>query len=375
MQPGVAGVSTIAYCAPDASASDAAPTPYPRAAGAEHSVGARCQSGHMSSTSHGVPGRRAAHSAAGLAYAIPVRTATEEHVALVALLRTLNKGQRWASVTEAVLEAQSAVSVWEEKVGEALLPDPELGVAYTDAASDVAVWAEAGLRLIGILDDDYPARLREIHQAPPFLFASGQVLNDDPAIAVVGSRKASDRGLSIASAIATELAHEGVTVLSGLAAGIDASAHTAALNAGGRTVAVIGTGISKQYPAANRALQQEIADKGLVLSQFWPDAPPQQHNFLMRNAVMSGYGRATVVVEASEKSGARAQARMAVEHGRPVILTDQVVNGNDWAKVLVSRPGVYVAGGIDQAMGFIHEVLNRDNKVDLLLGDLLGAGL
>jgi DNA processing protein len=302
-------------------------------------------------------------------------TATDEHVALVALLRTLKKGQRWASVTEVVLETLSAVKVWDDKASETLLPDPELTGAYDQAAADVAAWAAAGYRMIGILDEVYPSRLREIHQAPPFLFAAGELLADDPAIAVVGSRKASDRGLNIASSIATALAGEGVTVLSGLAAGIDAAAHTAALKAGGRTVAIIGTGINKQYPAANRALQNEIAETGLLLSQFWPDAPPQQHNFLMRNAVMSGYGRATVVVEASEKSGARAQARMAVEHGRPVILTDQVVAANEWAKVLVGRPGVHIASSMGEAMEVIRDVLDQDSQVDQLLGDLLGAGL
>lgn len=310
-----------------------------------------------------------------LTYADHMGTDTEERAALVALLRTLDKGERWASVTERVLECGSAVEVWERKTGESLLPDPNLDAAYYQAALDVKEWLSAGYQMVGILDEEYPARLREIHQAPPFLFAAGTLLRDDPAIAVVGSRKASERGLGIASAIATQLANEGVTVLSGLAAGIDASAHTAALAAGGRTVAIIGTGISKQYPAANRALQAEIMKKGLVLSQFWPDAPPQQHNFLMRNAVMSGYGRATVVVEAGEQSGARAQARMAVEHGRPVILTDQVVDANEWAKVLVKRPGVYVAHRHDEAMAHIHRALDRDNKVDRLLDDLLGAGL
>ena len=95
----------------------------------------------------------------------------------------------------------------------------------------------------------------------------------------------------------------------------------------------------------------------------------------MRNAVMSGYGRATVVVEASEQSGARAQARMAVEHGRPVILTDQVVAANQWAKVLIERPGVYVASDMEQALNHVHRVLSSDDSVDELLGDLLGAGL
>ena len=302
-------------------------------------------------------------------------TATAEHVALVALLRTLNKGQRWASVTEDVLECGSAAALWERKVSDALLLDPELEAAYKQAETDVAAWADAGYKMVAILDAGYPARLREIHQAPPFLFAAGELKVDDPAIAVVGSRKASERGLAIASAIATALAKEHVTVLSGLAAGVDAAAHTAALAAGGRTVAIIGTGINKQYPAANKALQGEITEKGLVLSQFWPDAPPQQHNFLMRNAVMSGYGRATVVVEASEKSGARAQARMAVEHGRPVVLTDQVVAANEWAKALIQRPSVFVATGIEEAIERIHQILDRDNKVDELLGDLIGAGL
>ena len=313
--------------------------------------------------------------APALSYSGHMSTATEEHIALVALLRTLHKGERWASVTERVLDCHSALAIWEEKVGATLLPDPELSAAYEEAALDVREWSKAGYQMVGILDELYPARLREIHQAPPFLFAAGKLQSEDPAIAVVGSRKASERGLGIATSIATALANERVTVLSGLAAGIDAAAHIAALAAGGRTVAIIGTGINKQYPAANRVLQDEITRKGLVLSQFWPDAPPQKHNFLMRNAVMSGYGRATVVVEASEQSGARAQARMAVEHGRPVILTDQVVAANEWAKVLVNRPGVHVARGMEEAMEHIHRVLDRDNRVDQLLGELLGSGL
>ena len=313
--------------------------------------------------------------ASALAYAGTMTMAPEEHAALVALLRNLAKGERWGTVTERVLELGSAVDVWHDKTADALLPDPSLSAEFDQAMLDVKEWANAGWHMVGILDDAYPARLREIHQAPPFLFAAGTLLPDDRAIAVVGSRKASPRSLDIASSIAAALANEHVTVLSGLAAGIDAAAHTAALEAGGRTVAIIGTGIAKQYPAVNRALQAEIERRGLVLSQFWPDAPPQKHNFLMRNAVMSGYGRATVVVEAGEQSGARAQARMAVEHGRPVILTDHVVAANEWAKSLVERPGVSVAGSMEAVMDQIHRVLDRENKVDRLLDDLVGAGL
>ena len=133
-------------------------------------------------------------------------------------------------------------------------------------------------------------------------------------------------------------------------------AHRAALDAGGRTVAVIATGIGRVYPAENRSLQEEIASRGLVLSQFWPDAPPQKHAFLMRNATMSGYGLATVVVEAGEMSGARSQARVAVEHGRQVILTDRVVDANEWAQNLVGRPGVHVAGSVAAVLDVVEQV-------------------
>jgi DNA processing protein len=160
-----------------------------------------------------------------------------------------------------------------------------------------------------------------------------------------------------------------VTVVAGLAAGIDTAAHRAALADGGRTVAIIGTGINNAYPGHNRDLQDEIVARGLVLSQFWPDAPPRRHTFLMRNATMSGYGLATVVVEAGEHSGARAQARLAFEHGRPVILTGMVVEQNDWARALVGRPGIHVAsslrsildivGGLIQERATVSDELHR----------------
>ena len=313
---------------------------------------------------------------AGASYAVAVPDhRDDEHAALVALLRSLPKGSRWSTVTDLVLERGSAVEVWTAAETDALLPRPERAEVLVQAAADVARWRAGGRRFVGILDGDYPVRLREVHQAPPFLFAAGQLIADDAAIAVVGSRKASPRSLEIASTIAAELVKESVTVLSGLADGVDGAAHRAALEAGGRTVAVIGTGIDRCYPAVNRELQHKIAADGLVLSQFWPDAPPQPHNFIMRNAVMSGYGRATVVVQAGEHSGARAQARMAIEHGRPVILTDQVVADTKWAKQMLGRPGVQVAAGPSQVMNHIHAALKQDSQVDALLSELAGSML
>jgi len=318
---------------------------------------------------------RAAGGAWG-SYAVAVPDHRDhEHAALVALLRSLPKGGRWNTVTDLVLERGSAVEVWTEAEVDALLPRPERVELLAQAAADIARWRAEGRRFVGILDADYPVRLREVHQAPPFLFAAGQLVADDAAVAIVGSRKASPRSLEIASAVATELVKEGVTVLSGLADGVHGAAHRTALDAGGRTVAVIGTGIGRCYPTINRELQDRIAVDGLVLSQFWPDAPPQPRNFIMRNAVMSGYGRATVVVQAGEQSGARAQARMAIEHGRPVILTDHVVADTEWAKRLVGRPGVQVAASLPEVMAHVHAALNQESEVDALLSELAGSML
>lgn len=186
-------------------------------------------------------------------------------------------------------------------------------------------------------------------------------------------RKASDRGLAIAAGVAHELVARGVTVAAGLALGIDTAAHSAALADGGRTVAVIGTGINKVYPAKNRDLHEEIASHGLLLSQFWPDAPPQKQNFLMRNATMSGYGLATVVVEAGEHSGARAQARIAVEHGRPVILTDLVVGRNDWAQALVGRPGIHVASSLKSVLDAVDQLIAERSAVGAELRRFVSA--
>jgi DNA processing protein len=185
-------------------------------------------------------------------------------------------------------------------------------------------------------------------------------------VSVVGSRQASARGLEIARSVATGLANRGITVISGLAKGIDTAAHRAALDVGGRTVAVIGTGINQSYPAENKDLQARIAREGLVLSQFWPDAPPTKQTFPMRNAV-SGFGLATIVVEAGEQSGARIQARKAVAHGRPVILTDLVTTANKWPHELIGQPGVHVAHGTAEIMAVVESIVAGQDEVDELL--------
>jgi DNA processing protein len=287
----------------------------------------------------------------------------EERAALLALLRVRPGGMRWADTTSEVLEAGSALEVWHRLVPAVLLEAPGEPNPLEAAAQEMAEWDKQGWVLVTILDPGYPTRLRGIHQAPPVLFARGSMVQDEPAVSVVGSRKTSERGLVIAAAVARELVSRRITVISGLAAGIDTTAHRAALAAGGRTVAVIGTGINKVYPAENRDLQEEIATRGLVLSQFLPDAPPQKHHFPMRNATMSGYGLATVVVEAGEHSGARGQARIAVEHGRPVILTDAVVERNEWARSLLGRPGVHTASSLAEVLAVVDGIIAEQEAV------------
>jgi DNA processing protein len=271
-------------------------------------------------------------------------TTRPESAALVALLRL---GRRpWRAYAALVEDAGSARAVLERELDgqddqASLLPeDPEPIVAQ--AASDIAAWDAAGMHLVTVLDPGYPDNLRAVHDRPPLIFVAGALqATDARAIAVIGSRQASPLGLNAAGAVSEHLVQSGFTVVSGLAAGVDTAAHTAALQAGGRTLAVLGTGLARCYPPQNAALQRQLADRCAVISQFWPDTPPSRHSFPQRNAVMSGLSLATVIVEAARTSGARIQARRALAHGRPVFLMRPVLS-EPWARALSQRPGTYV---------------------------------
>jgi DNA processing protein len=206
-----------------------------------------------------------------------------ERAAFVALLHTRPRRMTWSQITSEVDVQGSAVRLWNNQHPPALFDPAADQPALTAARLDLVRWRAADLGFSTFLDDDYPAQLRDIHDLPPVLFHRGRLVPGEIAMAVIGSRAASERGLSAARSIAEGLVQRGISVLAGLAAGIDTAAHVAALEAGGRTVAVIGTGINRYYPAENRALQDRIARDGLLLSQFWPDAPPTKHGFPLRN--------------------------------------------------------------------------------------------
>jgi len=204
--------------------------------------------------------------------------------------------------------------------------------------------AQVQARLVTVLDRaEYPSNLRVIPSPPPFLFYRGELHRDDArSVAVVGTRQASDEGRRRARRLAEKLAAEGVTVISGLAKGIDTEAHTATLEAGGRTIAVVGTGILHTYPKGNAGLADRIPGSGAVVSQFWPDAPPTRYSFPMRNAVMSGISQGTAVIEASSTSGAKMQARIALEQGKRAFLMASLVTREEWAQRYLERGAIEV---------------------------------
>ena len=210
--------------------------------------------------------------------------------------------------------------------------------AYDRADAELDAASTLGARMTTVLDDNYPTNLRFIHNLPPFLFYRG-ALNahrDANSVAVVGTRKASADGLDRARRMARRLVEHGVSIVSGLARGIDTAAHQAALDVGGRTIAVFGTGITMVYPAENADLVARIIDTGgLVVSQFFPTATPSAWTFPRRNEVTSGISQGTVVIEASQKSGARMQARLAYEHGKQVFLVESLATSQEWARTML----------------------------------------
>ncbi|MBH5141421.1 DNA-processing protein DprA [Rhodococcus erythropolis] len=294
-------------------------------------------------------------------------SSAEEKVALFALLAERPHKMSWSAIASEVALRGSAADMWNELHPPTFEGMNDEGGRLSDAQSQLDEWASGDFDVVTVLDSGYPTSLREIYDLPPVLFTKGELQADVVGVSVVGSRKASDPGVQIAANLARGLVDRGISVISGLAAGIDAAAHTAAIDAGGRPIGVIGTGIDLAYPAANRDLHARVAEAGALISQFFPGAPPRRQHFPMRNAVMSGIGRASIVVEASEHSGARIQARLAVEHGRPVILTNLVVDATEWGRALIGRPGVHVASSTADAMSIVEDVLSSDMRSDRTL--------
>ncbi|MFD3038530.1 DNA-processing protein DprA [Mycolicibacterium senegalense] len=282
---------------------------------------------------------------------------------VVALMRDLPRTLTLASIGEALLDAGSASGLWEEHVDTTLVSVPGTEPDRDAAARDVEQWTERGWRTLTVLDEDYPDRVRAARRPPALLMAAGTLAADDNSVAIVGSRKASDAGLDFARGVAIGLAAHDVTVVSGLAEGVDTAAMTAALEVGGRVVGVIGTGIDRAYPAPNAKLQATVAERGLVVSQFLPGFPGAKWAFPARNKTMSAYSGVTVIAEATEKSGTKHQAAEAVAHGRRLVLHSSVATGTTWGRELRDRPDVFVVSTAGEAVAQLEQIAAADQTV------------
>ena len=164
--------------------------------------------------------------------------------------------------------------------------------------------------------------------------------------------------------MATLLSQHDVTVLSGLAKGIDTAAHTACLEVEGRTISVLGSGINRVYPKENEQLAATIARRGALVSQFWPDSPPTKFTFPRRNVVMSGMGQGTVVIEASATSGAKMQARLALEHGKRVWLLRSLYEEHSWARTYANERGAKVVENVEDIVSDLRSTEAVQERAD-----------
>ena len=210
-----------------------------------------------------------------------------------------------------------------------------------------------GIRKVVYGDPLFPRHLTSVPHVPISLFYKGELRESDSiSVAVVGSRRASSAGKKRAYRLAAELVGAGVTIVSGLAEGIDGAAHRGALAAGGRTIVVMGTGLNHVYPQVHEELFSQIIDQGAAVSQFAPGFTGYRggRNFLQRNHVLVGMAQVLIVVEAQQRSGSAAAIRVALEQGRPVGLLRSLVEAEAWAAQLVDSGRAFVVAGTEDVM-------------------------
>jgi len=287
---------------------------------------------------------------------------TSSDTAALLLLQRLAKPRRAAELLEEHGDPIAALRAVEGTTQ--LTLDAAASASHEAKLDEVVRELEAleaeGISLLTVLDDAYPRNLRLVYDRPLILWVRGALSEDDDrSVAVVGTRRASPAGLERARQISHQLVDAGYVVVSGLAVGIDAASHLAALEAGGRTIAVVGTGLRHAFPKENAELQRRLGDESAVLSQFEPNQEARKWTFPMRNAVMSGIARATVVVEATYTSGARMQARLALEHGRPVVLMKSLLE-HEWAQEYARRPGVHVVSEVAEVVDHLDRLYAPD---------------
>jgi len=197
---------------------------------------------------------------------------------------------------------------------------------FSEEKKEIENFKKNEIKFISFLNKNFPEELKSIPDAPIALFYKGEIDNDSPKISVVGTRRCSSYGKKVAEEIAELLSNNGVIVVSGLAYGIDSSAHIGALKGCGKTYAVLGGGLNKVYPKSNINLSKKIEERGAVISEYFPDDEPRDFQFPERNRIIAGLSKAAVLVEAPEKSGALITVDFAIDFGREVFCVPGPIN-------------------------------------------------
>ena len=261
----------------------------------------------------------------------------------------------WGAPTEALRDAGLS-----DKIIENL-------VSTRDQVDLDKIWDQIEATGISVLiqqDENYPKRLKELDQPPPLIYTQGEIIPDDEwSVAIVGTRRVTAYGRQVAEDIAGSLARNGLTIISGLARGVDSIAHQAALNAGGRTIAVLGSGLDRIYPPENRRLAEQIKASGVLISEYSPSTPPEASNFPQRNRLISGLSLAVIVVEAGIKSGALITANFAADQGREVFAVPGNITspGSMGTNRLISN-GAHPMLGADQVLEILELGLVAEHR-------------
>jgi DNA processing protein len=271
----------------------------------------------------------------------------DDHLHWLALRMTPGLGTRKAGQLIGVFRSPQAIfrasrsELESAGISAAVAQSIASGCAFDEAITQHQKLIEAGAVLIPLPDPRYPPRLRDIFDPPPVLFAKGRVdLLQTLMLAVVGTRRPTSYGTIAAERLAKDLSAAGLTIVSGMARGIDTAAHRATLDSGGDTIAVFGCGVDEVYPAENRKLAMEIAEKGLVLSEFPMGTPAYPQNFPVRNRIVSGLGAGVLVVEGSEYSGSGITAKLAVEQNREIFaVPGNITSKMSWGPNLLIKQG------------------------------------
>ena len=253
---------------------------------------------------------------------------------------------------EAVLSADSASLLAVRNLGPKLVNVIRNAADHVDVEAIMQWCGDRQVTILQITSPHYPPSLRELSDAPPILFIQGELKPCDAlAVAIVGTRHATVYGRTQAEKIAYGLAKAGVTVISGMARGIDSAAHQGAIDAGGRTIAVYGCGLGHIYPPENAELSRRIADHGALVSEYHPQTKPHSGTFPQRNRLISGLGHATLVIEAPERSGSLITARTAYEQGREVLaLPGAVTSRASQGTNLLIRDGATLIRNVDDIL-------------------------